>query len=49
MTSTTYAVTVTSCGHCVHAVTPEPGSLDGVSAVTVDLVAGSSSPVLRGG
>jgi copper chaperone CopZ len=31
-----------SCEHCVNAVTTELGRLGGVSAVTVDLVAGWS-------
>ena len=38
MATTTYKVTGMSCGHCVNAVTSELTSLDGVSAVTVDLV-----------
>jgi copper chaperone CopZ len=38
MTTTSYKVTGMSCGHCVNAVTTELRSLDGVSAVTVDLV-----------
>ncbi len=45
MTTTTYAVTGMSCEHCVNAVTTELGSLDGVSAVSVDLVADGSSRV----
>ena len=45
MTTTTYAVTGMSCEHCVNAVTTELGSLDGVSAVSVDLVTGGSSRV----
>jgi copper chaperone CopZ len=45
MTATTYAVTGMSCEHCVNAVTTELGSLDGVSAVTVDLVASGISQV----
>ena len=45
MTTTTYAVTGMSCEHCVNAVTTELGSLDGVSAVTVDLVASGISQV----
>ena len=45
MTTTTYVVTGMSCEHCVNAVTTELGSLDGVSAVTVDLVAGGNSQV----
>ena len=38
MATTTYKVTGMTCGHCVNAVTSELTSLDGVSAVTVDLV-----------
>ena len=38
MTTTSYKVTGMSCEHCVNAVTSELGRLDGVSAVTVDLV-----------
>ena len=45
MTTKTYAVTGMTCEHCVNAVTTELGSLDGVSAVTVDLVAGGNSQV----
>lgn len=45
MTTKTYAVTGMTCEHCVNAVTTELGSLDGVSAVTVDLVAGGNSRV----
>jgi copper chaperone len=45
MITTTYAVTGMSCEHCVNAVTTELGSLDGVSAVSVDLVADGSSRV----
>jgi len=45
MTTTTYAVTGMSCEHCVNAVTGELSGLDGVSAVTVDLVPGGSSSV----
>jgi len=45
MTTTTYAVTGMTCGHCVSAVTDELMSLDGVSAVDVDLHAGGTSPV----
>ena len=45
MTTTTYAVTGMSCEHCVNAVTTELGSLDGVSAVTVDLVVSGISQV----
>ncbi len=45
MTTTTYAVTGMNCEHCVNAVTTELGSLDGVSAVSVDLVPDGSSQV----
>nr|WRX71471.1 copper(I) chaperone CopZ [Actinomycetes bacterium] len=45
MTTNTYAVTGMTCGHCVSAVTSELESLDGVSDVTVDLVAGGTSSV----
>jgi copper chaperone len=34
-----------TCGHCVHAVTEELTALDGVSAVSVDLVADGVSTV----
>jgi copper chaperone len=36
--TTSYKVTGMSCEHCVNAVTSELSRLDGVSAVTVDLV-----------
>ena len=45
MTTNTYAVTGMTCGHCASAVTSELKSVDGVSDVTVDLVAGGSSSV----
>jgi len=45
MTTTTYAVTGMTCEHCVHAVTSELSDIDGVCAVTVDLVPGGSSRV----
>jgi copper chaperone len=45
MTTTTYTVTGMSCEHCVNAVTSELSGLDGVSAVTVDLVPGGGSSV----
>jgi copper chaperone len=38
MTATSYKVTGMSCEHCANAVTSELSSLDGVTAVTVDLV-----------
>jgi copper chaperone len=45
MTTTTYAVTGMTCEHCVNAVTSELSSIDGVSAITIDLVPGGSSGV----
>jgi copper chaperone len=45
MTTNTYAVTGMTCGHCASAVTSELESLDGVTDVTVDLVAGGTSSV----
>ena len=45
MATTTYPVTGMTCEHCVHAVTSELGALDGVSAVTVDLVPDGISQV----
>ena len=41
MTTATYSVSGMSCQHCVDAVTTEVSKLDGVSAVSVDLAAGS--------
>jgi copper chaperone len=38
MTTTSYKVTGMSCEHCTNAVTSELRRLDGVSAVTVELV-----------
>ena len=38
MTTTSSKVTGMSCEHCVNAVTSELSGLDGVSAVTVELV-----------
>ena len=38
MNTTSYKVTGMSCQHCVNAVTGELSRLDGVCAVTVDLV-----------
>ena len=38
MATTTYPVTGMTCEHCVRAVTSELGALQGVTAVTVDLV-----------
>jgi len=45
MTTETYSVTGMTCGHCVHAVSEEVGSLDGVTAVDIALVAGGTSTV----
>ena len=45
MTTTTYTVTGMSCEHCASAVTSELRGLDGVSAVTVDLVSDGVSLV----
>jgi len=45
MTTTTYAVTGMTCGHCTAAVTEEIGKLIGVQEVTIDLVAGGTSAV----
>ena len=45
MASATYQVTGMTCEHCVRAVSSELTSLDGVTAVTVELVAGGRSAV----
>lgn len=45
MTTQTYRVTGMTCEHCVGAVTEELTALEGVSAVSVDLVAGGTSTV----
>ena len=45
MITTAYKVTGMTCEHCVNAVSSELNSLDGVSAVTVDLVPGGVSLV----
>ncbi|MDR7085568.1 copper chaperone CopZ [Aeromicrobium panaciterrae] len=45
MTTETYSVVGMTCGHCVAAVTEELTALDGVTGVSVDLVAGGTSPV----
>lgn len=45
MIDTTYPVTGMTCGHCVGAVTDELEALPGVSAVSVELVAGGTSRV----
>lgn len=43
--TTTYTVSGMTCDHCVNAVTEELENIDGVSGVTIDLVAGGESPV----
>ncbi len=45
MTSAIYQVTGMTCEHCVHAVSSEPKSLDGVRDVTVELNPGGKSAV----
>ena len=45
MSTQSYSVTGMTCGHCVNAVTGELKTLDGVSDVDVDLVAGGNSTV----
>ena len=45
MTTATYQVTGMTCEHCVHAVTGELKSVDGVTEVTVDLRPGGASAV----
>ena len=45
MTTQTYAVTGMTCGHCEQAVSSELRTLDGVTDVSVDLVAGGTSSV----
>lgn len=41
----TYRVTGMTCSHCVAAVTEEITAIDGVTNVTIDLVAGGISSV----
>ena len=41
MTTTTFAVTGMTCGHCVAAVTAEVAKINGVTAVDIDLSTGS--------
>lgn len=43
--TTTIQVVGMTCGHCVSAVTEELTQLPGVTDVTIDLVAGGTSPV----
>ena len=45
MTTQNFDVVGLTCGHCASAVTEELSALDGVSDVTVDLVAGGTSAV----
>ena len=45
MTETTLTVTGMTCGHCVGAVTRELSAVPGVVDVSVDLRAGTDSPV----
>jgi copper chaperone CopZ len=45
VTTETFKVTGMTCGHCVAAVTTELQGLDGVSEVSVDLIAGGVSEV----
>ncbi|MCW2539845.1 MAG: copper chaperone [Frankiales bacterium] len=45
MTSIDYAVAGMTCEHCARAVTEELSALDGVTAVTIELVAGGVSTV----
>ena len=45
MSTHPFPVTGMTCGHCVQAVTSELETLDGVSHVEVELVAGGTSTV----
>jgi len=45
VTTTVLTVTGLTCGNCVKHVTEELSAVEGVSAVTVDLVAGGASTV----
>ena len=45
MTTQTYSVTGLTCGHCEQAVTSELKAIDGVTDVSVELVAGGASSV----
>lgn len=45
MATTTFTVSGMTCGHCSNAVSSELSELEGVSNVTVDLVAGGESTV----
>jgi len=43
VTTSTYSISGMTCAHCVSAVTAELGRLPGVSAVEVDLTAGTAT------
>ncbi|WP_344137122.1 heavy metal-associated domain-containing protein [Pedococcus bigeumensis] len=45
MSTQNFDVVGLTCGHCASAVTEELSALEGVTAVTVDLVAGGTSSV----
>ncbi|MHB1064069.1 MAG: heavy-metal-associated domain-containing protein [Georgenia sp.] len=45
MSTTTYAVTGMTCGHCVNAVTEEVTKLTGVTGVQIELVEDGASRV----
>jgi copper chaperone len=45
MTTHTYRVAGMTCEHCVAAVTGELTAIDGVTSVSVDLIAGGTSAV----
>ena len=45
MSAQTFPVTGMTCGHCVNAVSSEIKEIAGVTAVSVDLVAGGTSTV----
>jgi copper chaperone len=45
MSTQSFAVTGMTCGHCARAVTDELQAIDGVTDVSVDLVAGGASTV----
>ena len=45
MSTTTYAVSGMTCGHCVAAVTEEVTKIDGVTGVEIRLVTGGESEV----
>jgi copper chaperone CopZ len=45
LTTQTFSVTGMTCGHCVSAVTSELKEIEGVTDVSVDLVAGGTSAV----